>query len=1621
MPAGTLANMATSAFVRTPPPLAERIVQNLLAFPENKAVNVLDPTAGEGDLLLPCLSVPGARARLFGVEISAERANTARERLPEAEIVAAAFEGVSITKASMSLILCNPPYFFQNGERAEYRIIADSGLLLMPGGIMVAIIPARSAWDANMVNHFCKWYSRVHVWKFPDRASSDDEGSFEDFTQIVVVGIRRAEPCDLIPAEQRRLSSFRYRASAPKSQPHLRLGWQGGIPPDVLPDMPLAELYVVPEAPTRPQIVVRHADEASLLSALEKGGAHLSAWWEEATTWEREAMRGQPIMPLSGEAHVAAEVLTGLLDGEIIESPAGEPHLLTAFVGHEWAKVTVDEEEREKLREHGVVSVSVRQWQDKPILGILNLATGETRYEQGDGVFRFISPWLVALAKRVTQFRVPRYKLDPAEWEMRVLSQFGQDKRLPNAPFPGLSLAQQHRVYAMGRSLDVSGRAAIQGEPGTGKTRQAAAVAARMAYQWRHRNTASFLGQAKQPAWMRSLRRAWLKNARTLAMLGLEAVRDPASGRITAYRRHDGRLLAPEDAGPPALPVLVSTPKKVTKEYAAEVRAAWPEAEVLLVESHRDIPRWLARCATSDAPAVVAVFPHSLTRAFGRAWQPAVIEKEITTEVKVTEPEEAVRDRLRPVTDEQGKLVGYRWKATGAWYTRMESSTRFFCPDCGTMLKAVPGKLHEVEKKPSDEEAIALFKQPQVAELEKEDDRLEPVTSRTWLTLKPRWCDCRDPRQRERAGQREAKRRPRTPLWTDARRPEVQRKHPQMSFASWSRAVSHIQRAMGHHGAAPDWQRIFPPLQPQKGKTCQECPVCSIEVVAQPSTDLSGEKKALTRRERMAERRAALAQERAQRERERYVTTTPLPDSFSPYDYLYRFFRGCVALAIVDESHNGRGRDTDIGHAFHQAMLSSQCRLLATGTHFGGDLLSFFHYWFRFNPRFWKRLGLGWNDAEKALQQYGVVQEITKEYESDARRGSGQTTVQVSTIPAPGLSAQLIPYLLEDLVYLAVLDVGAHMPPRIEIPAIVSMSDAEIEDALAQAAEARQEAKAQLAAFQQATRQGLVATPDEARATEADRLQQALDEAIAREREVEAWAAPRHLAKHYWRLVRRLEDLAQERNQAARLAKGTIPRWFAALPCDQPFEVWQTKRDDWGDQTDRELLVTTERLAWDYLYPLERRLLDIVAKERAEGRRVMVYIEQNDIRSMARRLEWVLREYHPWMLPNSTPAEDRQQAILDAVLKAGHDVIIVPYRRVNEGLNLQSAVDTIIWHEMPLNLFMLDQASRRAWRLGKREEVRLYYLVYANTAGHRKLRKLGQQSGAAAAFAGEVARGALVEEAGADQTTLARLSSLLQDEGEDISLILSEDENELAQEEADLRAAFARRAEELQAALKAGRSFLGGIEDTLETRLLALLSDPAFTAPVWRERPALRPVRLTSQGQAQPERASVVDALLPTMPVPPAADAMVMPPLPPEAAPEAEPAVRPATSVPSPVVLPLPDSIPAPAVPRPASNGSRASVEFGNLAHIEAFARRRPRRVRLYDRVKRATPLVERDIPAVDEAAGNGGGEASSPASMPSLWDLLAVQAPAPASQQASHHPAPLPLASIPRQAGLWE
>lgn len=1270
---GRLKNREKSGFERTPPAHATAIAANLLAFPplaSQSVYAIYDPTCGAGDLLAPFASVRSAH--LFGVEISADRATQARALLPQAQIIESDVAAVAVPKGTMSLVVANPPYLQGELKRLEIEVLKDAGEALVPGGILVAVLPARQ-WDGFMAGHWLRNYDDVRCWRFPS-GDPEDEESFERFTQIVVIGVRRPEPrAEIDPTEKQRLRGLRYhpdRIGTPKGP------WESGNEPPALPSSPIAHPYRVPAVPHVPSLAVRKADESQLLRALAESGVHTTTEWTAVTTWPETASVDRPVMDYTGEAHVAADVLTGLLDGIPFRAPDGGSYLLTTFVAQEWVRYDLNEEEQEEERKKGTLSVTVEQLEDKAILGVLNLQTGDIQYHQKDEVFRFLKAggWLPALAAECRRRRQPIYQLDPADWQLRVACHVGVDKQLHGAPFPGLSVAQQHRAYALWASVATLGRAAIQGEPGTGKTRILTLLMAQAAYRWQQRDAPEFRGE-RQPAWIRRLKKAWKANPLT---------------------RGDA---------PRALPLLVAMPLRTRKGFRRDCAAAWPEVEFVTIQEHADVRRWLDRCAMSEAPAVIAIFSLSQTKDFGNEWLPAPIERRKTHQVP--DLDDAARERGEPVL--AGDIVvGYTDPETSDLITKEVTTSRFFCPDCGRPIEDVPLNMKE------------------------DEDTIEPVTSLTYFQLKRRWC-----------------RHCRAALNAKDRIPERRAKWPHVPFAVWSRGIA----------AAPQ------PPEP---------------ALNQRIVDAKGN-------------RGPVA-----------------PDSLSPYDALYRFFRGCVGIAIVDESHNLSGRDSHLARAGHLAMRAAQARVLSSGTHFAGTIDKFYHYWMRFNPRFWRQLGLGWNDLPQAVQRYGVVQHWVREVETAAKKGGrGQTEIREATVPAPGVSAKLLPHLLHELVFLTVLDVGAHMPPRIEIPDIVAMEDPELEARLEAATAALKEAQHQ---YQEATNRSRALNEvagnyngatlgGDAETLLYEQLQAAQVEVEA----VQTWVHERNLAQHYRQVAGLLEGTAKSRlpgSTAARLAQGTIPRWFAALPCvSPPFKVQYTKKGDWGDVESTHTLLTTPILAYDHVYPLERRVREIVNAERTEGRRVMLYFEQQN-RSMAQRLSWLLAEYTPWTLPDSVKAENREDAIRQAVAD-GHHVVIVPFLRVSEGLNLQDVLDTIAWVELPKNLFTLDQASRRIWRLNKRETVRLYYLTYAGTAGHRKLRRLASQSGAAALFAGNTPDGQLVRSVGAHKTTLAQMSAGLRDEQE------------------DMRAAFARRGEELAAALKAGRQWIG-MTDTLPERLLTM-------------------------------------------------------------------------------------------------------------------------------------------------------------------------------------------------------
>ncbi|MFW8159790.1 DUF6094 domain-containing protein, partial [Klebsiella pneumoniae] len=130
-----LAAKAKAGFYPTPPRVVDLILRYLDGGPLS---HILDPCAGEGEALSMACAALGARG--FGVELSRERAKRAAAR------------GVRVHRGDafhfggegFSLLWLNPPYDHGEGERLEVAFLRHWTEALLPGGVLVYIIPETS-------------------------------------------------------------------------------------------------------------------------------------------------------------------------------------------------------------------------------------------------------------------------------------------------------------------------------------------------------------------------------------------------------------------------------------------------------------------------------------------------------------------------------------------------------------------------------------------------------------------------------------------------------------------------------------------------------------------------------------------------------------------------------------------------------------------------------------------------------------------------------------------------------------------------------------------------------------------------------------------------------------------------------------------------------------------------------------------------------------------------------------------------------------------------------------------------------------------------------------------------------------------------------------------------------------------------------------------------------------------------------------------------------------------------------------------------------------------------------------------------------------------------------------
>ena len=162
-------------------------------------------------------------------------------------------------------------------------------------------------------------------------------------------------------------------------------------------------------------------------------------------------------------------------------------------------------------------------------------------------------------------------------------------------------------------------------------------------------------------------------------------------------------------------------------------------------------------------------------------------------------------------------------------------------------------------------------------------------------------------------------------------------------------------------------------------------------------------------------------------------------------------------------------------------------------------------------------------------------------------------------------------------------------------------------------------------------------------------------------------------------------------------------------------------------------------LSEDKLYPKEKALIDLVAAERLEGRRVLVYVTHTGTRDITGRMDDILTRhgFRVAVMKADAVAPNRREKWVADKVKEGIDVLICHPRLVQTGLDLID-FPTICWDETDYSVYVVRQASRRSWRIGQTRPVKVVFMSYRNTLQADALKLVAKKMQSSLAVEGEL-------------------------------------------------------------------------------------------------------------------------------------------------------------------------------------------------------------------------------------------------------------------------------------------
>lgn len=180
------------------------------------------------------------------------------------------------------------------------------------------------------------------------------------------------------------------------------------------------------------------------------------------------------------------------------------------------------------------------------------------------------------------------------------------------------------------------------------------------------------------------------------------------------------------------------------------------------------------------------------------------------------------------------------------------------------------------------------------------------------------------------------------------------------------------------------------------------------------------------------------------------------------------------------------------------------------------------------------------------------------------------------------------------------------------------------------------------------------------------------------------------------------------------------------------------------------------------ILPKEKKLIETIKKELAEGRRTLIYATFTGEKGVSKRLLDVLsKEFKVSELKGNKVKVEKREYWIENEYQKGTEVIITNPECVSTGLDIIQ-YPTIYFYEIPLNTKTLRQAEKRAYRPSQPKECRIYYSYYKNSIQQDIILLQSQKKRASLALEGVFSEDALSMMASGGDTIEAMLNKVLE-------------------------------------------------------------------------------------------------------------------------------------------------------------------------------------------------------------------------------------------------------------------